>query len=318
MGTKHERGQYFTEETSVLNRVPIPFCKNDDVVEPFAGDGHISRWLVGKCKTVVEFDKFPKHRHITKRDTLLSPPDYSGKFVVTNPPYVAKSRLAGENKVFEKYNVDDLYKAFMMTLHGCRGGIVILPANFLFGIRKSDVDLRGAFFRKFKVLGLEIMEYAFKDTAITTVVISFISTNVLDKQNIKANVSGKSIVLHVSEKNHWLHGGELYNLETSPKVKRLTAPVKTSMVVISAVDNSRKIHMRPWKNDNHWLGNQKGFATLSVPVCKKDVEKVCKDFNTYLDKQRKKYNDMFLSSFYERSRKYITLNLVYRILHVVI
>jgi hypothetical protein len=65
------------------------------------------------------------------RDTLLNAPIYDNCFVVTNPPFLAKAKVA-DKSIFEKYKTNDLYKCFLISLinSDCLGGILILPANF--------------------------------------------------------------------------------------------------------------------------------------------------------------------------------------------
>ena len=80
------------------------------------------------------------------------------------------------------------------------------------------------------------------------------------------------------------------------------------MIVIQSIDTSKRIHARVWNGEDHFKRNQKAYGTYETTS--KNPEKMCAAFNAYLEKQRKKYNDMFLGSFYENSRKYIPFTLV--------
>ena len=61
------------------------------------------------------YDIEPKKDGIVKKDTLLNPPDYQGKFVITNPPYLARNKCA-DKTLFDKYQTNDLYKCFIKVI----------------------------------------------------------------------------------------------------------------------------------------------------------------------------------------------------------
>ena len=82
-----------------------------------------------------------------KRDTLFQIIMVSLFF---NPPYVTRNK--SKSKVlYDKYNTNDLYKCFIISLinSGCIGGIMIIP-NFICSIRKADIDLRRSFLKSSK------------------------------------------------------------------------------------------------------------------------------------------------------------------------
>ena len=69
------------------------------------------------------------HSNSIQRDTLFNPPKYKDKWVITNPPYLAKNK-AKDKKIYNLYNVDDLYKASMVSMLEANGGILIIPTNY--------------------------------------------------------------------------------------------------------------------------------------------------------------------------------------------
>ena len=74
------------------------------------------------------YDIDPKKNDIIQRDTLLNPPEYKDQFVITNPTFLARNK--SKNKViYDKYNLNDLSKCFILNLidNPCRGGILIIP-----------------------------------------------------------------------------------------------------------------------------------------------------------------------------------------------
>jgi methylase of polypeptide subunit release factors len=47
------------------------------------------------------YDIEPKQSYIIQRDTLKNPPNYDGKFILTNPPYIARNKNE-DNMIFIK------------------------------------------------------------------------------------------------------------------------------------------------------------------------------------------------------------------------
>lgn len=80
--SKLSLGQFYTKNVDYLfQEFEKPKGK---IIEPFAGQGDLIKW----CGEDVEaYDIDPKAPQIIKRDTLLFPPDYQGKFVITNLPH---------------------------------------------------------------------------------------------------------------------------------------------------------------------------------------------------------------------------------------
>lgn len=134
------------------------------VVEPFVGAGHLLRACPDGA--VLElYDIDPPLRAqarvdgTVRRDTLADPPDYGGKFVLTNPPYLARNRSA-DKALYDRYGLNDLYKCFVaeLTAQDAAGGILVLPVNFWSGVRRADVALRARFLRKYRVVRLNVFD----------------------------------------------------------------------------------------------------------------------------------------------------------------
>ena len=161
-------GQFYTTNYEyILQGLTIP---NDtvSVIEPFAGQGDLVEF-VGSLP-IECYDIDPKQDYIVQRDTLMDPPVYTDKFVLTNPPYLARNKST-DKTVFDKYQTNDLYKCFLLELIKQKpiGGILIVPLNFLCSIRKSDTDLRRQFLNVFSILRINIFEeQVFDDTTYTT------------------------------------------------------------------------------------------------------------------------------------------------------
>ena len=141
--SKTKLGQFYTTNYQyILKNMKIPDnIKN--IIEPFVGCGDLLKFIDKNKYNIELYDIEPKYNDTIKKDTLLEPPIYDNKFVLTNPPYLARNK--NEDKtLYDKYNTNDLYKCFIINLIDsfCFGGIIIIPLNFISSIRKSDIELR--------------------------------------------------------------------------------------------------------------------------------------------------------------------------------
>ena len=206
ISTKKNLGQFYTKNYSyILNNLNIPE-KTTKIIEPFAGEGDLLEFIKKKCD-IECYDIDPKKKFIINRDTLLNPPDYSNKFVLTNPPYLARNKSV-EKGIFDKYNQNDLYKCFLLELthNTCSGGILIIPLNFWCSIRKSDIELRKKFLAIYDILTINIFEEkVFKDTSY-----SICSFQFEKKEGTKKNIinfyiypEGKKINFELCEENNF-------------------------------------------------------------------------------------------------------------------
>ena len=151
-------GQFYTTNYDyILQRMEIP-KETKYIIEPFAGRGDLLKFIKDKEKYQLElYDIDPKKDNIIKRDTLKEPPEYKDKFVLTNPPYLARNK--NKNKeLYDQYKCNDLYKCFILNLIAseCQGGIIIIPLNFISSNRKADQALRSKFLAKYSIRILNI------------------------------------------------------------------------------------------------------------------------------------------------------------------
>lgn len=144
---------YTTNHEYILQGLKIP-DNVINIIEPFAGNGDLLNFInkeqeKNNIKYNVEcYDIEPKKNDIIKRDTIKDPPNYTNKFIITNPPYLARNK-SKDKEMFNKYDVNDLYKCVIKNIltNICLGGIFIIPLNFWSSIRSSDIELRKAFFK---------------------------------------------------------------------------------------------------------------------------------------------------------------------------
>lgn len=352
-------GQFYTtNQDYILQGMNIP--ENiKHIIEPFAGNGDLLKFIKNAdadkdedkhvhAYTLECYDIDPKKDFITKRDTITNPPIYSNKFVLTNPPYLARNK-SKDKVLFDKYDVNDLYKCFIKELisNKCVGGIIIIPLNFWSSIRNGDIELRKSFLEVYKILRLNIFEeQVFNDTTYTTCSFQFslkdISQNTLHDNNI-LNImiypAKISITTELNSGNNYLIGGDIYNLKTNVninnkyKITRATANNKDKLntnILVKCIDDNKnsKIGLAFVPTNELYIDNtpnlsSRTYATLIItPSINEDKQKhLVAKFNTYLEAHRKKYNSLFLTNYRESkdiARKRISFDLVYLIVEYIL
>ena len=112
MTSKSTLGQFFTTNYKyILQNLSIP-QNITDIIEPFTGNGDLLNFIDHKEKYNIEcYDIEPKKDFIIQRNTLINPSIYNDKFIITNPPYLARNK-SKDKFIFDKYNMNDLYKCF--------------------------------------------------------------------------------------------------------------------------------------------------------------------------------------------------------------
>lgn len=333
-------GQFYTTNHEyILQNIELPnYVKN--IIEPFAGNGDLLQFIEKyenqkNIKYNIEcYDIEPKKDYIINRDTINDPPNYNDKYVITNPPYLARNKSTDKTQ-FDKYNVNDLYKCFIMNIINdvCLGGILIIPLNFWSSIRVADIELRKLFLEKYKIIMLNIFEErVFSDTSYTICSLQFelkntSSANIL---NICVYPSKTNIITELNSKNNYMIGGEIYNLPLNNiyKITRLTNKNKENCntnILVKCIDDNitSQIGLSYVEDKDIYIDktpNQSArtYATLIIePKIDKEKQKnLIENFNKYLSEHREKYCSLFLTNYRESkdiARKRISFDLVYSI-----
>lgn len=341
MEEKKKLGQFYTtNQEYILNGFKIP-NKIVNIIEPFAGNGDLQNFINkdNKKYKVEYYDIKPKKDYIIKKDTLNNPPDYNNKFLITNPPYLARNK-SKDKSIFNKYDVNDLYKCIIKEIltNKCLGGILIIPLNFWSSIRKNDIKLRELFLEKYNVVLLNIFEEkVFEDTTYTICSFQFeIKTdNKENKINIIIYPSKNKIETILNNDNNYLIGGDIYKLKLNNKYKisRLTKKNiedKNTNILVKCIDDNKdnKISLSLVDDDKIYIDetpnlSSRTYTTLVIkPILdKKKQKKLVKKFNEYLNNHREKYNSLFLTNYRESkdiARKRISFDLVYSIVQYIL
>ena len=335
LSKKSQLGQFYTTNSEyILNELRVP-CLNTSstVVEPFAGTGELveyTRKNFGPA-SIETYDIDPKYPGVVKRDTLKNPPELSGKFVITNPPYLARNKNS-DKSVYEMYGENDLYKCFIRILvkNTCTGGILILPLNFWCSTRKSDRNLRKLFISTYDILRVNVFEeQVFSDTSYSVCAFSFIK-KVSENRAIPFYIfpSGRMIDIYLYTPECMI-GGDVYhcpdNLVHSVKRWVLGDDIDNPNTNISlcALDDGTSTGKRIclYLSDTPYRGKHtdrtKATMIINPQISKEKQEWLVSAFNHYIEEQRQKYHSLFLCNYRESkeyARKRISFDLVYTII----
>ena len=326
MEHKKKLGQFYTTNYKyILQNLFIP--EDVLIIEPFAGKGDLLYFVGNKVVECLDID--PQKENIEQRDTLLNPPVYKNKFVLTNPPYLARNK-SKEKVIFDKYDQNDLYKCFMSGLitNVCIGGILIIPLNFWCSVRKIDIELRASFLERYDILTINIFEeQVFEDTSYTICSFQFEKKGKTKKRTDCFVYPGnKKIPFELNKANNFTIGGEIYNLpqNTSIRVSRLTKNNKDSEyktnILAKCIDDTNTIGLSFVKDvyvDMTPKASARSYATLVIQpkLTISQQKKLIKRFNDYLHKKRDLYHSLFLTNYREKRRKRISFRLVFQIVN---
>jgi len=332
--SKTQLGQFYTTNYDyILQNMKIP-DNIKTIIEPFAGNGDLLKFIQNKEYYTFElYDIDPKCETAIKRDTLENPPCYDNKFVLTNPPFLARNK--NKNKeLYDKYNCNDLYKCFIINLINshCIGGIIILPLNFICSIRKADIELRRVFLEKYTINIINIFEeQVFDDTGYTVCSIYFVRKQNYEVNNIKMYIypSKKEMNIQLTSENNYTIGGEIYNVPQDSKyiVERATKKTKGNItnILLKCIDDNinSQLGFKIVSDEDKFIDNTKNlsarsYATLVInkTLTLKQQKHLVNKINEFIKEKREKYNSLFLTNYRESNsiaRKRISFDLAFKI-----
>lgn len=310
MESKKLLGQFYTTNNQYILQ-NLTLCVDIDIIEPFVGQGDLIQWINDNIKynNIFTYDVDPKTDCTEIRDTLINPPDYKNKYVITNPPYLAKNKNK-DKTIYDKYNVDDLYKAFLFTLINgdCEGGIVIIPLNF-FSSENSNTRLK--FLTKYEIGVVNVFEeQVFSDTSYT-----ICSFNFFKKENIKTQ--DVKFIFYPSKNEMYFNldytygfriGGEILNCKNNYGFGRLLegGTGYTNMTLYAVDSGTNEGRIRLVLHTEPYFGKQtdRVFCTITSKIDIKNQDILIKKFNQILEKYRLEYNSLFLTNYRESTKHY--------------
>lgn len=339
---KKQLGQFYTTNYDyILSNMKIP-DNIENIIEPFVGNGDLLKFIKDKKYHIEKYDIDPKDTTTEQRDTLTFPPDYTNKFILTNPPYLARNKNKNKD-LYDLYKCNDLYKCFIINIitNSCKGGIIILPLNFLSSIRKSDIELRKNFLQKYTIKIVNIFEErVFDDTSYTVCSIHFMEKTPTDTDIFDTFIypSKKKLAIKLAPDNNFTIGGEIYNLPQNSKyiIQRATKKTKNNItnILLKCIDDNinSQLGFSIVSDEERFIDNTpklsaRSYATLVITntldksfTVEEQVILVQK-MNSFIKKNREKYNSLFLTNYRESNtiaRKRISFNLAFKICNYII
>ena len=329
-------GQFYTKNYGyIFDGFKLPDgIKN--IIEPFAGSGDLLNFVDKNYYNIESYDIDPQKEFIEQRDTILDPPDYNDKFIITNPPFLARNKCK-DKTLFDKYGVNDLYKCFLKILvdNKCLGGIMILPLNFWCSIRKMDIGLRKMFLNTYQIEKLNIFEErVFEDTSYSICSFMF-KRRYNDSNTFNALIFPyrKEYQFKLNDTNNYMIGGDIYSLPQDHKLKitrLIENDIPNTNILLKCIDDSKdsKICLKivddeDLKYDCTPNKSERSYATLCIEpsINLEKQKKIVEEFNKFIEDKRTKFHSLFLTNYRESNdiaRKRISFDLTYKIVNYLI
>lgn len=326
-----EKTQHFSIHKNIISNLWKDLPDNIDIVEPFYGAGDLLKNIPeNKVKSIEIYDidtSNSNNNNIQQRNTLAYPPDYKNKYVITNPPYLAKNKT--ENKeIYEKYKTDDLYKIAILSFLESSGGILVVPLNFL--TDKRTHKIREQFFNRFYIKTINIFEYSiFENTNIQTVSFSYLLKNnkeIETEINIyKSNNEKKTIYTHINEQGLFYeqYNKYFYNnfdlelnritIEYQKKDNEIAIPIVFNLIDKNKNSfENKKGNIKAIYSKNIYIGENTSRTKCSFYADKEIVEntdwtQVVEKWNNNINRFRTETHNISLTNFRDVGRKRLTI-----------
>lgn len=314
--TKH----YTTKAEEICSNLVKYIPLNVRLIEPFVGDGDLLPLFPEHDWE--KYDIEEKKDNIIQ-DTLINPPDYNNKWVITNPPYLAKNK-AKDKTIFSKYNTDDLYKASLLSILNCEGGILIIPTNFFTDERTSDI--RNKFLNSFLIKEVNIFtEPVFETTTYSVCSFAFIKKeNKKEKQSFNVNImpANKTVSISIDPEYNYRIAGEFYHsLESiNSKFSRLIGSTSNDYITnikLYAIDTrADRIRIEYCETPFEGKNSDRTYATFTskIKLTQEQEKQLIIEFNKQLEEFRNKYYDLSLTNYRDYNRKRIGFTFAYQLL----
>lgn len=324
---KQKNGQFFTKNANELLARYSHLVAGKVVIDPFAGDCDLLDFAVSHgAKSIVAYDLEPTKENIIKQDTLLNPPEFRGKFLLTNPPYLCSNKNK-DKRVYEKYGYNDLYKCHIASFIGqVDEGVLILPSNFL---SESRAKIRDTFFKSYTITTCDYYYYQVFPSATTGIVVFHFVRDTSAVKRFECNVhySNTNIVkceVELEEKYDWLFGKDFFDyidVEQTLDIDKYTGNINgkyLTNIVIGLLDKGKWTQGLTYNTGSPVVCGEKSFTTYQVvssePI---DIEKqktIVEVFNTKLRGFRDKYHGMFLSNFMGADQKILSRSFIHKMI----
>lgn len=307
---------YSTKAEQILFGLDVFIPENAKLIEPFVGRGDLVKIFPTHNWEVYDID--PKIDCI-KQDTLIEPPNYIEKWVITNPPFLAKNK-AVEKTLFNTY--DDLYKVFLSTIFGVEGGIIIVPSNFF--LDEGSEKIRREFIDRFSIKQINFFTQPMFDET-TYSVCSFAFSKQLKKekeQTIPCFIQNEGpFSFTISKDFGYRIGGDFFSELGKEKniFSRLTETSKQKYVYnikLFALDTrNEKIRLEYCEEPFIGKVSDRSYATLcgNIELSDELQRQIIFETNKQLNNFRDKYYNLPLTNYRDFNRKRVGFEFIYNL-----
>lgn len=315
------RTQHYTTNASYITNGLLDFIPpNATLVEPFCGAGDLVA-LFPNHKWE-KYDIEPKTPDTILCDTLLSPQNYREKWVITNPPFLAKNKA--KNKfLFTRFPYDDLYKIALSTIMDCEGGIIIIPTNFFADERSGAI--RSLFLNQFRIFKMNVFTHpVFTSTTYSVCCFAFRrKNNIAEQQTFSITVEPihETFSMSIEPQYDYRFAGNYYDdiERVEPIFGRLTTETTTDYITsirLYAIDTrGTPIHMEYDEEPFYGKSTDRTYATLTSKMLLNEEQQkhLIGLFNQEMAQFRALYHDLPLTNYRDFGRKRIGFDFAYRL-----
>lgn len=310
--TQHYTTNYDLIFDGLLDTIPAAAR----LVEPFVGHGDLLNLFPNHTWETYDIDS---SLPCVCQDTLKNPPTYAGRWVITNPPFLAKNH-ASDKSYFSQYDYDDLYKIFLHTIIGCEGGIVIVPGNFF--CDEGSEKIRTEFLSEYQVEKVNFFTYpVFDSTSYSVCAFSFRKGRNIS-QTIQFCINHEQVIEVELEQQfgYQIGGRELTEIKQTPSVfSRLvagrSAKHPTHIYLYAADTKNERIRLE-WHDDLYYgKSTDRMYATLdcAADLSEEQQRILIEKVNIELNKLRDKYGNLLFTNYRDNNRKRVGFDFIYKL-----
>ena len=317
--TKH----YTTRSEEICSNLLKYIPEGVKLIEPFVGEGDLKNLFPLHSWELYDIDK--NIDNAIHQDTLANPPSYKDKWVITNPPYLAKNKALDKN-LFDRYKLDDLYKIAIKTILDSEGGILIIPTNFFTDERTYGI--RTEFMEQFLVKEINIYTTpAFETTTYSVSAFAFQrAEKKVQEQKLKVNIfpENKEVSFLVKKNSSFRLAGDFFSeIERTPssfsrllKDRGIPDGKYLTNIKLYALD-TRTDRIRLSYEEEYYYGisTDRVYATLvsDKELTKEQQKELIYRFNKELNAKRDEYFNLILTNYRDYNRKRVGFEFVYKL-----
>lgn len=299
--------QHYSNSRLLENLLPLTSL-GPRIVEPFVGRGDLVFETTATWET---YDIEPKYPAI-QQDTLLNPPNYARSTIITNPPYLARNKTP-DKTVFNKYQVDDLYKAFLSTIEPAQNALLVLPIGFLTNSKASAIR-----HKVFQTFGFYLNGVEFFTTQQFATTTSAVCVVYIDKicKPLQVWLDGELIQLSLLRQYDYFVGAEWLKTLPQQVVFGRNKPHKLNLAAY-LLDTPTQQAIR-LAEEPYFVGlptdRTKIALTCDFELSPQQVSALVADFNAYIGEVRKQHHNLIFSSYREFGRKRLDFTTLFKVL----